>query len=152
MQNSKSKKQEVSDEEQLELLIEETRAIFSETVFSSRMTSVEGKHQVGQTIAENPLYKKWGKQSGELIKRIATALERSEADIYLCVQFYQKYPDVSTVVESLKGKKNDLTWAAVRRLLSGKEEIGEHKHEWEKITAWRCKVEGCEKITAKEPE
>jgi len=152
MKNPKPEKQEVSDEEQSEILIEEVRAILSESVFSSRITLVEGKHEVGKIITESQIYKKYGKQSGELIQRIAKSLTRSEADIYLCVQFYQKYPDVSTVVKSLKGKKNDITWAAVRRLMSGKEEVPEHEHVWEKITAWRCKVEGCEKITTTEPK
>ncbi len=77
MKNLKPKKQEVSDEEQLEILIEEIRAIISESVFSARMTLIEAKHLVGKTIAQNRLYKKSKKGAGDVIRALAKSINRS---------------------------------------------------------------------------
>ena len=127
----------ISQKEKLEHLVEEIKAILSESVFSARMTLLEAKHLIGKTISENPLYKKSGKGSGEIIKEIAERIGRSERDIYLCVEFYQKYKEIESVVQTLKGRKNDITWSAVKRLLGNKEEVCQH--EWEKIECWQCK-------------
>jgi len=132
----------ISEEEKLEQLVEEIRSILTESVFSARMTLLEAKHLVGETIYKNPLYKKSGKGSGKLIKELAKRLGRSERDIYLCIHFYEKFPKIELVVQTLKGKKNDITWAATRRLLEGEEQMKEHICEWETIE--RCKI--CKKI------
>ena len=140
-QNSKRKMAKeiiISDDEKLEHLVEEIKSILTESVFSARMTLLEAKHLVGETIAKNLLYKKSGKGSGKIIQEIAKGLSRSEKDIYLCVSFYEKYPKIELVVQTLKGKKNDITWAATRRLLEGDKKEKKHICEWETIE--RCKI------------
>lgn len=132
----------ISEKEKLENLAEEVKAILTEAVFSARMTLLEAKHLVGKTIAENPLYQKSKKGSGRLVKEVAQKIGRSEQDLYLCIKFYERFRDVSQCVETLKGRKNDITWAAARRLLEGEKEIEEHICEWEEIE--RCKV--CRKL------
>ena len=132
----------ISDEEKLEHLVEEIKSILTESVFSARMTLLEAKHLVGETISKNSLYKKSGKGSGKIIKELAKRMGRSERDIYLCIHFYEKYPKIERLVQTLKGKKNDITWAATRRLLEGNKEIKDHICEWETIE--RCKI--CKKI------
>lgn len=127
----------ISEEEKLEHLVEEIKSILTESVFSARMTLLEAKHLVGETIVKNPLYKKSGKGSGKMVEELARRLGRSERDIYLCIQFYEKYPKIERLVQTLKGKKNDITWAATRRLLEGDKEIEEHICQWEKVE--RCK-------------
>lgn len=136
-----SQKITISDQEKLEHLIEEIRSIFSEAVFSARLTLLEAKHLVGKTIMESELYRKWKKGSGKLIKEIAKKLGRPEKDIYLCVKFYQKYPKIDLMIQTLKGKKNELTWNAVKRLLEPPKEK-EHICQWETIE--RCII--CKKI------
>ena len=132
---------EISEKEKLENLAEEIKAILTEAVFSARLTLLEAKHLAGKTIMENPLYQKWGKKSGKLIKELAQIIGRSERDIYLCCQFYEKFPKIELVIQTLKGKKNDITWNAVRRLLEP--ERKEHIcQDWEKVE--RCVI--CRKL------
>ena len=132
---------EISEKEKLENLAEEIRAILTEAVFSARMTLLEAKHLAGKVIMESLLYKKWGKGSGKLVEEIAGKIGRSTQELYLCCQFYQKFPVVSQVVETLKGKKNDIRWSDVRKLLEPKKP----KHtcqDWEKVE--RCVI--CRKL------
>jgi len=132
------KRELIKKDEQIDILVEQIKAIMVESVFSSRMTLLEGKHLIGKTIVESSLYKENKKGAGDIIKNVAEKIGRSERDIYLCVQFYKEYKEIARLVQKLKGKKNDITWAATRRLLEGKEkEICQHK--LEKIEAWQCK-------------
>lgn len=138
----------ISDEERLDHLVEEIKSILTESVFSSRMTLLEAKHLVGETITKNPLYKKSGKGSGGFVKDLARKLARSEKDIYLCIQFYKRYPKIESLIQTLKGKKNDITWSATRRLLEGREE-GDCLHEWVKVECWQCRK--CKQFRRNEP-
>lgn len=126
----------ISNEERLTHLAEEVHSILSESVFSARLTLLEARHLVGQTIVENELYQKNQKGSGELIKQISDIVGRSDREIYFCVEFYNSYPKIEQLVQTLGGKKNDITWSAVKRLLSGKEEVC--SHEWKETTSWQC--------------
>lgn len=133
------------EEEEVINLAEQVRAILIETVFSASLTLIEGKHKVGQEIVEDPLYKKWGKGTGKLIQTVAQKIGRSEQDLYLCVQFYQKYPDISNVFKAIKsGSSKKVTWADVKRLLSGKPK--ECQHEWEEKKHLSCKLCSCKKF------
>ena len=118
----------IDEQEKLENLAERVKAIIAETRFAAQMTLVEGKHLVGQEIVEDTLYKKgkWG--AGELIKKIARAIGKSEQDLYLCVQFYLKYPKLSTAIETLKPEKKSLTWNNIRGLLPEPKGKKEERH------------------------
>jgi len=120
------------EQEKLENLAERVKAIIVETVFGARMTLIEGKHKVGDEIVNDTLYKKYAKGSGQLIKDIAEKIGRSWQDLYFCVQFYLKYPVVSTVVETLPEGKN-ISWNKIRALLpepkkEGNKELPEGKY------------------------
>ncbi len=138
----------IPDTEKIDHLAEEIKSILSEAVFSARMTLIEAKHLVGKTIVTNPLYQKNIKGSGEVIKDVATRIGRSERDIYLCVRFYQKFPEIDRCVQTLRGKKNDITWAAARRLLDDKEPEDCH-HKWKEIKCWQC--ENCSQLRKTKP-
>lgn len=132
---------EITKEEKIDNLAERVKAIMVETVFSSRMTLLEGRHKVGKEIVKDTLYEKGKKKSGELINEIAKRIGRSRAEIYMCVRFYKKFPEVSTIIESLPGKKNDITWNKVQLLIEGKK-IEEHQHKATKVECWQCKICG----------
>jgi len=140
---------EISQEEKLNSLVERVKAIMVESVFSARMTLLEARHKIGQEIVTDELYKKWKKGSGDLVKELEKRIGRGKTEIYLCIKFYIKYPDVSAIVETLPGKKNDITWAAVKRLLVGKS-VEECQHQWEKAEYWRCVK--CSKKVFKKPD
>ena len=129
----------ISREEKLDKLAEQIKAILVESIFSARMTLLEGKHKIGEEIVKSGEYKK-GKTGRLLIKAIIKRIGGSESDLYLCVQFYERYPKLSTAVESLPGKKNDITWAGVRRLLSGGSAV--HTHQLKEIRCWQCQTCG----------
>lgn len=132
---------EISQEERIGYLAERIKAIMVEMVFSSRMTLLEGRHKVGKEIIEDTLYKKGKKKSGELITEIAKRIGRSKTEIYLCVLFYQKFPEVSDILERLPGKKNDITWTQVIKLIEGKK-IENHQHKVVKVECWQCTICG----------
>ena len=132
---------EISQEEMIDNLAERVKAILVEGTFSARMTLLEARHKVGEEITEDTLYKKWKKGSGNLIKEISKRIERSKTEIYLCVKFYEKYPRVSDIVESLPGKKNDLTWTNARALIEGRK-VENHQHKPTKVECWQCKICG----------
>jgi hypothetical protein len=127
---------EITTTEKLDILAEEIKAILVESVFSANMTLLEAKHLVGRTIKENPLYQKSGKGSGEIIKAIADKIGRSERDIYLCVQFYEKFPMIETAVQTSFGEQKKITWSGVKKLIEGKTETCQH--DWQKVEAWQC--------------
>ena len=112
-----SKETEISQVEKFDNLVERIKAILTESVFSARITLLEGKHRIGQEIVDDELYKKWKKGTGDLVKEIEKKIGVGKTEIYLCIKFYQKFPDVSALLERLPGKKNDITWAATKRLL-----------------------------------
>ena len=92
------------------------------------MALIEAKHLVGKEIVEDTLYRKgkWG--SGVLIKEIAGKIGHSEADLYFCVQFYLKYPEVSNVLETLEPNKKGLTWGDIIQALPERQGEKEQRH------------------------
>ena len=118
----------VQDEEQLNNLAERIGAIIAETRFNAQMALIEAKHLVGKEIVEDTLYQKgkWG--SGVLIKEIAKRTGHSAADLYFCVQFYLKYPEVSNALETLEPDKKGLSWRDVIQALPEGQGEKERKH------------------------
>ncbi len=135
------KELDITKKERIDNLAERVKAILVEGTFSSRMTILETRHQVGKEIIEDTLYEKGKKESGELIKEISKRIDRPKTEIYLCVKFYEKYPEVSDIVERLPGKKNDITWKNAIALIEGRK-IDNHKHKVEKVECWQCTICG----------
>ena len=103
--------------------IEECKAIIVEKVFNSRVELIEGKWLLGEHIVRNRETHKEELQKRHLygeqfIEKIARSLKRSEADIYFCAQFYEKYPEktFSNALENLPNGKN-ISWRKVIALL-----------------------------------
>lgn len=84
--------------EQYTALVEESIAIFQERLKNSREELILGYGQLGERIANDPLYKDYG--NGELIKTLAEDTRLSESTIYRAVQFYNQYHIVSPTSES----------------------------------------------------
>ena len=104
----------IKNQEWYQELVEECRAIIVETVYISRTEAIKGKHQLGERIATDPNYKKYIKGNQELIRRFAADLGISRTSLYYCIQFYEKYPDVSTAVETFEEQKN-ISWRKIRK-------------------------------------
>jgi frataxin-like iron-binding protein CyaY len=112
--------------EEFDELAERVKAAITETIYSASMTLIEGKHKIGEEVATDPLYKKYSKGAGQLIKDIAQKINRSEQDLYFCVQFYKKYPVLSKALETLpEGKK--ISWGKIIGLLPEKKNSQQKK-------------------------
>lgn len=82
-----------------ELLVDDCKAIITEAVFNSRWALVEGYHQLGERIVtENNLDRKeiYGKK---ILSDLTKSIRVGERVLYRAIQFYEKYPDLSTVPE-----------------------------------------------------
>lgn len=139
-------KDEYKDTDEYTSMVEEIISTITETKFNAEMTIVEGKHKIGESVVTNPLYKKFGKGTGTFVTDLASDIGISERDLYYCINFYLKFPDMKTAVEELPGGKT-ISWRKVRGLLSdGQEESDpcEHKSTFE-ITLVQCKKCGARK-------
>lgn len=127
-------------------LIDECVAVIAELSFSQAMTEIEKRHKVGELIVNSSLYKKYGKGSGDFLDRIAKDLNKSRTWVYESVRFYEKYPDVSTFVETFRPEKKVIRWADVRKVLPTPQVCEHTKTETETIEITRTRCVDCGKI------
>ena len=132
---------EISQEERLDNLAERVKAIFVEGGFNVKMVALEARHKVGEEIVTDTLYKKWGKGTGDLIKKLAVRIERSKSELYFCVRMYEMFPTLDNLVMKLPGGKSEITVRAARAIVEGRELLN-HKHQVQKVEAWQCKICG----------
>lgn len=109
---------EITDIKWYEALIEECQAIITEKVYRSRMELIEAKHMVGERICTDTNFKKikGGRAKHSFLKQCFKDIGIGQADGYYCVQFYEKFPKLSTAVDSFKEQKN-ISWWKIRDLL-----------------------------------
>jgi len=123
-------------QEWYEALLEELQAIATESVWNSRLELLRGKWLIGQTICQSEGYLKQQGKKGSFIQTISKDINRSQSDIYFCVQFYEKYvfDDFSKALEKLPEGKNCSWNKMVNHYLSDKE--GEPKDSRKYISAF----------------
>ena len=81
-------------------LVEDCRAIITETVFTSRWSLVEGYHNLGKRILEeNENFKRRKIYGKEIVAGLTQSLGKSGSTIWRAVQFAEKYPDIQTLPE-----------------------------------------------------
>lgn len=87
-------------------LIEECKAIITETIFNSRWALVEGYHALGvRILEENDNFERAKIYGEKILQRVAQSLKISRRMVYYAIQFARKYPDLAKVPE---GK--NITW------------------------------------------
>ncbi len=103
-------------------LIEDCRAILTERSFNARMEIIEGYHELGERIVNDPLYQP--RKSRAFLHRVANDIGASERTVYYAVAFYKKFPKL----EKVPGGKN-ISWRQIRikYLTKGKREKKEKK-------------------------
>ncbi|MCK4359123.1 MAG: hypothetical protein KAW92_10370 [Candidatus Cloacimonetes bacterium] len=70
---------------------------------------VKTKHEIGKRIIKDELKFKKAEYGSKRIENLAKDLDISRADLYFCIQFARKYPELSTVV--------DFSWQYIKRKL-----------------------------------
>lgn len=103
-------------------LIDDLIGIKQEYMFTEAMARIELKHSIGKFICGSPFYQKHAKGNADVLEVISDACTIGKSDLYHCVQFYEKYPKLSTAVETLQADKKILTWTDIKRQLAGGEQ------------------------------
>ncbi|MBA7580720.1 hypothetical protein ES695_12660 [Candidatus Atribacteria bacterium 1244-E10-H5-B2] len=80
---------QISDE--WNYLIEDCKAIISQRVKNSRREIILAYAEVGNRIAEDPLYKKYGKGNQKFLSSLFGEMEISESSGYYAIEFYEKF-------------------------------------------------------------
>ena len=92
--------------EPFQALVDECKAIITETIFNHRDVLIQGYHTLGKTVATNEAYQKYAKDNKSSLQDLAKTVGISPRTLYYCVQVYEKYPDPSLLPE---GK--NLSWS-----------------------------------------
>lgn len=134
------------DERDIKDLAGEIKAIADQGEFRGSMEVIEANHRIGQAILTHKAYKKGKHGAGTLVKQLAKETNKSQQHLYQCMMFYEKYPELSNALETLKPEKINLAWRDIVNSLSGKEEEQEKcdhpKAEQYKITYEICRCCG----------
>lgn len=138
--------------DQWKALIEESQAIVTETKFNAHMVMVEGKHQLGERIASDPLYRKYGKGNQDFLDEVAKEVGIGKTELYYCVRFYLKFPKFAQAVQTLPADQKTLTWHRVKMLLPAEDGCKHSKTEKETLLITRKRCVSCGKVTEETKE
>jgi len=123
--------------EEYQGLVEELQAALVEGWKTWEEFKVRALHGVGEIISTNPLYRKNHKGNLEFLMTLAKDIKGksempvSKSRLYECIQIYQKYPDVSTLLEKLESRPS---WHHALKL------INPPKDEKKKDVCKHCKI------------
>lgn len=93
-------------------LVEECKAVITETIYVSRQALIEGKHQVGELICTNSNFKKMQGSRKANLQQLFEDIGIGKTDGYACVAFYEKFPNLSSGLEKFKEQKN-ISWSKI---------------------------------------
>ena len=84
-------------------LVDDLQTIIVERGWNARLEVIQAKHEVGGRIATDTAYDKFrGTPEGRaIIVQLSEDIKWSAKEIYLCVQFFEKYPQLSHACETL---------------------------------------------------
>ncbi len=126
-----------------EQLIQDLKAIFTETSFNLRWSIIEAYHEIGKRILqEQENFERAQIYGMKKVEMIAQMLGKKPRTIYYAIEFAKKFPDLSM----LKEGKN-VSWHAVVHTYLRNAEIEKCNHEWEEIYEPKLKCKKCGKIT-----
>lgn len=98
-------------------LVDDCQTIIVERGWNARMEVIQAKHEIGERIATDTAYDKLrGTHEGRaIIVQLSEDIKWSPKEIYLCVQFFEKYPVLSHACETLPEGKA-ITWHKIANL------------------------------------
>jgi hypothetical protein len=82
-----------------EHLVEDCKAIITESVFASRWALVQGYWEIGQRIREDDNFKKYAKGNESSLTDLSKNIGIGQRDLYRSLQLYDKYPNIDEIPE-----------------------------------------------------
>jgi len=84
-------------------LVDDCQTIIVERGFNARWEVIQAKHEIGSRIATDTEYDKFrGTSEGRaIIIQLSKDIQWSAKEIYLCIQFFEKYPEFTQACETL---------------------------------------------------
>jgi len=121
-------KTEITTDPYYRLLVEDCKAIVTESVFVSRWALVEGYHLLGERIVMDENYQEYAKGNQESLKCLAGNIGIGERTLYYAIRFYKKYPELDDVP---LGK--NITWSKLVKTYLPEYTETENENEYQRI-------------------
>jgi len=111
--------QGMSPVEMHQSLVDEIQAIRVERGYNARSELVTAKYEIGRAVITSPLYSRYTKGVGELIRKIGEDVGLQWRSIYDCCRFYHLAEEAGGLEEFFAknhiGKQ--MSWSGIQRLL-----------------------------------
>ncbi len=89
----------ITTQEWYKELVEECKAIITESVFTSRWALVEGNWHLGQRIREDKVAQEYAKGNKSFVQDLARNIHTSERTLYYALQLFDTYPNINKLPE-----------------------------------------------------
>ena len=134
-------KTEITTDPYYRLLVEDCRAIVTESVFASRWALVEGYHLLGERIVTDENYQQYAKGNQQSLQDLANNIGIGERTLYYAIRFYNKYPELDNIPEGKNISWNKLITKYLPEY-TGKEKVSEYQRISKGIERWSKSIEG----------
>jgi hypothetical protein len=104
---------EVVSEEQYQGILDEILTLRVQTVKLARETVIEYKWKIGDAIVSD-LKRENVKEYVGIVKRLSVDVKISESEIYRCIEFRSKYPDLEKAFQTFDEGEN-VSWDKIRQ-------------------------------------
>lgn len=130
-------------------LLEEVKAIISETRFNMQTELLKGKWLIGKSVIDYGPPREYGKS---VVNKLSEDLGISSRDLYYCINFVEECPDFldeygEPRLEQLNTSGKTVTWTKVKTEMLTNSESESCKHEETKdITVIRTVCRNCGEV------
>ena len=103
---------DIRAEEWYDVMIDESKSILTERGYNIKVELIHLKWELGNRVfKEKGNFERFG-YGKKIVETVAGDLNISRTELFYCIQFAEKYPELSTIMDSF-GK--DLNWSTIKR-------------------------------------
>lgn len=138
---SKKIEKNYRESDEYKSLIDDCKSTLVEGIFNARMDVIITHGKIGERVATDKLYKKYGKGNQDFIRQLAKDMEVSYQEIYRSIQFYEKFKIVSATGErwSKFEEGKNISWNKIKSYyLSERAKKGENCQHKNIRQVWQC--------------